>query len=77
MNVNHGLLAAAGLSSPSLDGLVHQLRAMGALGAKLTGAGGEGGAVVGLFYEPEPAVAKLTRLGVPCFSSQVAGPTVF
>jgi mevalonate kinase len=74
MNVNQGLLAALGLSSPPLEEMVYRLRAMGALGAKLTGAGGDGGAVIGLFLEPEPAVAKLLQLGVQCFSSQLAGP---
>jgi mevalonate kinase len=74
MNVNHGLLAALGLSSPGLDDMVHRLRSMGALGAKLTGAGGDGGAVIGLFAETEPAVHELTRLGFRCFDSQIAGP---
>ena len=74
MNVNHGLLAALGLSSPALDEMVHRLRALGALGAKLTGAGGDGGAVIGLFLEPEPAVRELTRQGMRCFGSQLAGP---
>jgi mevalonate kinase len=74
MNVNQGLLAALGLSSPPLEEMVYQLRGLGALGAKLTGAGGDGGAVIGLFLEPEPAVAKLLKLGVRCFSSQLAGP---
>ena len=54
MNVNQGLLSALGLSSPPLEEMVHRLRALGALGAKLTGAGGDGGAVIGLFLEPEP-----------------------
>ena len=74
MNVNQGLLSALGLSSPPLEEMVYRLRGLGALGAKLTGAGGDGGAVIGLFYEPEPAVAKLLGLGVRCFSSQLAGP---
>ncbi|MBJ6762003.1 mevalonate kinase [Myxococcaceae bacterium JPH2] len=74
MNVNHGLLAALGLSSPSLEDMVYRLRALGALGAKLTGAGGDGGAVIGLFLEPEPVVETLTRAGVRCFASQLAGP---
>ncbi len=74
MNVNQGLLAALGLSSPPLEEMVYRLRELGALGAKLTGAGGDGGAVIGLFLEPEPAVTQLTRLGVRCFSSQLAGP---
>jgi mevalonate kinase len=74
MNVNHGLLCSLGVCSEALDGLVHRLRRLGALGAKLTGAGGDGGAVVGLFLEPEPAVARLTRDGVQCFGNQLAGP---
>jgi mevalonate kinase len=74
MNVNQGLLSALGLSSPPLEEMVYRLRGLGALGAKLTGAGGDGGAVIGLFLEPEPAVAKLLGLGVRCFSSQLAGP---
>jgi mevalonate kinase len=73
MNVNHDLLAALGLSSAVLNTMVHRLRELGALGAKLTGAGGDGGAVIGLFQDPEPAVTALTRLGIPCFSSQLAG----
>jgi mevalonate kinase len=74
MNVNHGLLSALGLSSPGLDDMVHRLRNMGALGAKLTGAGGDGGAVIGLFQDTEPVVHELTRLGIRCFDSQLAGP---
>lgn len=74
MNINHGLLSALGLSSQRIDDMVYRLRRMGALGAKLTGAGGDGGAVIALFLEPEPTVAKLTREGITCFSSQLAGP---
>jgi mevalonate kinase len=74
MNMNQGQLAALGLSSAPIEAMVHRLRSLGALGAKLTGAGGDGGAVIGLFFEPEPAVAKLRRAGVECFSSQLAGP---
>ncbi len=75
MNVNHGLLAALGLSSPGIDDMVHRLRTMGALGAKLTGAGGDGGAVIGLFQETEPVVHELTRQGIRCFDCQLAGPS--
>ncbi|WP_342374982.1 mevalonate kinase [Myxococcus stipitatus] len=74
MNVNQGLLSALGLSSTPLEEMVYRLRSLGALGAKLTGAGGDGGAVVGLFTDPEAAVVQLTRQGVRCFSSQLAGP---
>jgi mevalonate kinase len=74
MNVNQGLLRALGLSSAGIEAAVDRLRALGARGAKLTGAGGDGGAVIGLFLEPEPAVARLRRMGVRCFSSQIGGP---
>lgn len=43
----HGTLAGLRVSSPELDALVHAARAAGAIGAKLTGAGG-GGAVIAL-----------------------------
>jgi mevalonate kinase len=43
----HGLLAALRVSTPELDALVHAARAAGAIGAKLTGAGG-GGAVIAI-----------------------------
>ncbi len=42
MNVNHGLLSSVGVSEPSLERLVYAARQAGALGAKLTGAGGGG-----------------------------------
>ena len=47
MDFNHGLLAALGVSSRSLDTMVWAARDAGAVGAKLTGAGG-GGCVVAL-----------------------------
>jgi mevalonate kinase len=46
-DIAHGLLAALRVSTPELDTLVHAARAAGAVGAKLTGAGG-GGAVIAL-----------------------------
>jgi mevalonate kinase len=74
MNMNHGLLGALGLSSPPIEEMVYRLRGLGALGAKLTGAGGDGGAVIGLFPEPEHAELKLRAEGIDCFASQLAGP---
>lgn len=47
MNFNHGLLSALGVSSRSLDSMVWAARNAGAVGAKLTGAGG-GGCIVAL-----------------------------
>ncbi len=45
MDLNHGALVAMGVSSEPLDAACHVARQAGALGAKLTGAGG-GGCVV-------------------------------
>jgi mevalonate kinase len=42
MDVNHGLLSSLGVSGPSLDEMVWRAREAGAIGAKLTGAGGAG-----------------------------------
>jgi len=74
MTVNQGLLTSLQLSSTNIHEMVQRLLKMGALGAKLTGAGGDGGAVIGLFREPEPTVAQLTRQGFQCFANQIAGP---
>jgi len=47
MNVCHGLLSALGVSSPELERMVGIARSAGAIGAKLTGAGG-GGSIIAL-----------------------------
>jgi len=47
MNINHGLLTAVGVSNEALDRLVYAAIRAGALGAKLTGAGG-GGCMIAL-----------------------------
>lgn len=57
MDFNHGLLASLGVSSRSLDDMVWAARDAGALGAKLTGAGG-GGCIVAL----DPTDAVMTAL---------------
>ncbi len=56
MDFNHGLLAALGVSSRSLDAMVWAARDAGARGAKLTGAGG-GGCIVALDETPETKTA--------------------
>ena len=52
MNINHGLLSAIGVSTIELERLVYIARNTGALGAKLTGAGG-GGLIVALCYKKD------------------------
>lgn len=47
MDMNHGLLKALGVSTPDLDRACEDAVAAGALGAKITGAGG-GGCVIAL-----------------------------
>ncbi|MEM1506846.1 MAG: mevalonate kinase [Candidatus Bathyarchaeia archaeon] len=47
MNINHALLCALGVSNEMLDRLIYAARRAGALGAKLTGAGG-GGCIIAL-----------------------------
>lgn len=50
LNINHGLLCAIGVSTRKIDKLVCLARRAGALGAKLTGAGG-GGCMIALCRE--------------------------
>jgi len=52
MNINHGLLSALGVSNAKLEELVYAARAAGALGAKITGAGG-GGMVLALAWKED------------------------
>jgi mevalonate kinase len=59
-NMAHGLLAGVGVSTPALDDLVHIARVAGALGAKLTGAGG-GGAVIAIAAEHGDEVLRRWR----------------
>ncbi len=61
MNMNHGLLSAIGVSTMKLEALVHTARSNGALGAKLTGAGG-GGCMIAVAEEDKmSAVEKAIR----------------
>ncbi len=45
MNINHGLLDALGVNTPALSRMVYLARQKGALGSKITGAGG-GGSII-------------------------------
>ncbi|RLE71054.1 MAG: mevalonate kinase, partial [Thermoprotei archaeon] len=57
MNINHGLLSAIGVSTMELERLIYIARNAGALGAKLTGAGG-GGLIVALCYKKDLPYVK-------------------
>jgi mevalonate kinase len=65
MNEAHAHLSECGVSTPELDAIVAAARAAGALGAKLTGAGG-GGAAVALVSDPAPVAEAIRRLGFGC-----------
>lgn len=70
----HGVLAAVGVSCPELDCAVAMLRKAGALGAKLTGAGG-GGAAIALARDAEHAsalAAAAQRAGLQAFAEDVS-----
>lgn len=72
-DVAHGLLSALRVSSAELDALVHGARSAGAIGAKLTGAGG-GGAVIALAPGHEKdVIEKWRRDGFAGFYATIAG----
>ncbi len=72
LNENHRWLAALGVSTSEIDSVCDVARAAGALGAKLTGAGG-GGAVLALVSDdPAPVLAAWQRRGLHAFSTAVA-----
>ncbi len=78
MNINHGLLNGLQLATPELEQLIDAARMGGALGAKLTGAGG-GGAMVALCAEScrtvqesiEKTGARTIALKLPAGEGQV------
>jgi len=64
MNINHALLYGAGVSDESLEWLINAARKAGALGAKLTGAGG-GGCMIALTRNErlEQVLEAIQRVG--------------
>lgn len=68
MNINHALLYGLGVSDESLEWLINAARKAGALGAKLTGAGG-GGCMI--------ALANMDRLEKVLEAVQRAGGNAF
>ena len=69
MSMNHELLRAAGVSTPGLDALVALALDAGALGAKLTGAGGGGAAIALADGAPDRLLARLHGAGYEAFST--------
>ncbi|HHO50097.1 MAG TPA: mevalonate kinase [Deltaproteobacteria bacterium] len=61
---NHQLLQQLGVSTPRLDALVELALGAGALGAKLSGAGG-GGVVLALVDDPQPVLAAAGAARIP------------
>jgi mevalonate kinase len=64
MDINHALLYGVGVSDESLEWLVNAARKAGALGAKLTGAGG-GGCMIALTRNEnlEQVLEAIQRVG--------------
>lgn len=61
MNINQGLLDALGVSNKRLSDLIYAARTAGALGSKITGAGG-GGCVIALAPNNQEGVEVAMRL---------------
>ena len=59
MNINHGLLDALGVNTPELSRMVYLARKSGAIGSKITGAGG-GGSIIA--YSPNKIKEVLREL---------------
>jgi len=71
MNLNQMLLAGLHLSTEAIERACQVARDAGALGAKLTGAGG-GGCIVALAdLDPAPVLQALRGAGFECFASTV------
>lgn len=69
----HAWLSNLQVSTPELDALVHAARGAGALGAKLTGAGG-GGAVIALAPgRNDEVLARWRAMGYAGFATRVGG----
>lgn len=70
LNWNHGILSSLLLSTPKVEDLCRLARAHGALGAKVTGAGG-GGCIVALAEDEEHAHRIRVVLGSRSFVDEV------
>ena len=74
MNESHRCLGTLGVSTSELDAMVRASQLAGALGAKLTGAGG-GGAMIALAPGNEEKVAaRLAQLGYTSIITTLGAP---
>lgn len=62
MNINHGLLDALGVNTYELSNMVYAARKAGALGSKITGAGGGGSIVSYSPFESENVLNALKKI---------------
>lgn len=72
MDLAHGILSGLGLVSPQVERSIKRLRGMGALGAKMSGAGGKGGAFLALF--PNRRAARSAAAQVSGFVEVLTPP---
>jgi mevalonate kinase len=73
MDLNQMLLSGLMVSTEGIERACETARRAGALGAKLTGAGG-GGCVIALAdLDPEPVLAAWKNEGLECFAATVGG----
>lgn len=71
LDLNHMILAGLHLSSEELEEARRIAREAGALGAKLTGAGGGGSVVALCDRDPEPVLAAWRQKNIECFAASV------
>lgn len=71
LDLNHMILAGLHLSSEELEDARRIAREAGALGAKLTGAGGGGSIVALCDRDPEPVLAAWRAKNIECFGASV------
>jgi len=72
MDLNQGYLNALGVSTPRIEALCVVARANGALGAKLTGAGGGGAMVALIDDDPAPVLNALAHEGAEAFMAEIS-----
>jgi len=71
MDLNQMLLSGLFVSTEGIENACHLARQAGALGAKLTGAGGGGSVVALADLDPEPVLAAWRSVGLSCFAAEV------